>query len=1009
MDSRFSFLMRLIKGQVNKTLIVISLLSFFLLAHNVTAKEITKQNRKYDFNIPVQSLSKSLNKISDIAKISFLFPYDLVENKEGKSVQGKYSVQQALTMLLKNTNLEGEISGKRAFLIKPLTTNKNYNDNLGTDQMKTQKTLLATIFTLLFSSTASAEETAPVKNANNKEAIERIAVTGSHIKRNDMEGPSPLTSLSSEDIAKSGVTDLIGLFTKLPMAGQGTFSTQGNSSDNTSNGGSSVSLRGLGADSTLILVNGRRVSVSPFANNIDTAFVDINNIPLAAIKRVDILKDGASATYGSDAVAGVINIILRDDIEGVEVSAKVGDTADGGGQEQSFSVVWGNSTEKSSHTFALDYFDREEILYNDRSYSKSSNQEALRPNDPFATDFRSSSGFPGTIALASDSTNRMPDTFGNDVCAASDIVGNLCRYDYAPVMTSTPASERVSFIYMGKYEISDNLRAFAELNGQNSKTTIRGAGSPSFNELFMSGDNINHPFAKMPTHEFYQQDLTMRRRMLDIGNREKRVDSDYYRAILGVQGEFKDWNWEAAYSHIKSKSTERGVNGFPNSRRTQEAIDSGLWNPFEPTMNSQASLDFIETQTTRIGKSTSKSLDAKVSGSLMEMEHGDLGLAVGWEYREETISDNPDDQFLRGEVFGTEATQANGERDNVALFAELAIPVLENFEVQLAVRHEEYSDFGTTTDPKIAFMWNPSDALSIRGSYGTAFRAPSLHQIGLGNTDESPNLVDDVRCAAVGNVNKACEPQEYTAILSGNEDLGPEESKSFNVGVIYEMTENFDFSVDYYSYDIENVITKDTQFKFSNQGNDPSVVERLPSSVAGDPGEVVRIFDQYENIGNVETSGLDIEANYALASDLGEFKFTYALNYVLSYEDARPNPDGSMRIDTQEGDFEQPEIRWSFNTSWIKDDWNANVAVNYIGEFKQDSAVKVDGMGDIDSMTTVDTTINYIGIQDVTLTVGATNLFNEEPPFSYHDFMGYVNSTHSAVGRFAYVQAKYKF
>ncbi|MBA6326884.1 TonB-dependent receptor [Colwellia sp. MB02u-6] len=845
--------------------------------------------------------------------------------------------------------------------------------------------------------------------AAEKDSVERIQVTGSHIQRTDMEGPSPLTSLSAEDIANSGVTDLIGLFTKLPMAGQGTFSTQGNSSDNTSNGGSSVSLRGLGADSTLILVNGRRVSVSPFANNIDTAFVDINNIPLAAIKRVDILKDGASATYGSDAVAGVINIILRDDVEGAEISAKLGDTADGGGKEKNLSIVWGSSTEKSSHTFALDYFDREEILYADRDYSKSANQQALRPNDPFATDFRSSSGFPGTIALASDSTNRLPDTFGNDVCAEADIVGNLCRYDYAPVMTSVPATERASFIYLGKYEINDNLRGFAELNGQHSKTTIRGAGSPSFNELFMAGDNVNHPFADLPEDEFYQQDLTMRRRMVDIGNREKRVTSNYYRSIIGLQGEIKDWNWEVAYNYIKSESTERGVNGFPNSRRTQEAIDSGLWNPFEPSSNSQESLDFIETTTTRIGKSTSKSFDGKISGSLMEMAHGDLGLAVGVEYREESISDNPDDQFLRGEVFGTEATQANGSRDNTSIFAELAIPVLDNLEVQVAVRHEDYSDFGTTTDPKVAFIWQTTDSLSLRGSYGTAFRAPSLHQIGLGNTDESPNLVDSVRCAAVGNVNKACEPQEYTAVLSGNDDLGPEESKSYNLGLIYEIAENMDFSVDYYDYDIENVITKDTQFKFSTLGNDPSVVERLPSSVAGDPGEVVRIFDQYENIGNITTSGLDVEANYGLETDMGDFRFTYALNYVLSYEDARPNADGSMRIDTQEGDFEQPEVRWSFNTVWVQGDWNASMAVNYIGEFQQDASVATEGMNDIDSLTTVDTTVNYIGIKDTTLSIGATNLFNEEPPFTYHDFMGFVSGTHNSQGRFVYVKASYKF
>lgn len=857
--------------------------------------------------------------------------------------------------------------------------------------------------------------------------VERIEVTGSHIKRTDMEGPSPLTSISSEDIANTGVTDLIGLFTKLPMAGQGTFSTQGNSSDNTSNGGSSVSLRGLGADSTLILVNGRRVSVSPFANNIDTAFVDINNIPLAAIKRVDILKDGASATYGSDAVAGVINIVLRDDIEGAEISAKFGDTADGGGEEKNISLVWGNSTEKTSHTFALDYFDREEILYGDRDYSKSSNQAALRPNDPFATDFRSSSGFPGTIALASDSTNRMPDTFGNDVCAAEDIVGNLCRYDYAPVMTSVPATERASFIYMGKYEINDNLQGFAELNGQHSKTTIRGAGSPSFNELFMSGDNINHPFADMPTHEFYQQDLTMRRRMLDIGNREKRVTSDYYRAIIGLKGEVNDWSWEVAYNYIKSSSTERGVNGFPNSRRTQEAIDSGLWNPFEPSSNSQESLDFIETTTSRIGKSTSKSFDGKISGSLMEMEHGDLGLAVGVEYREETIADNPDDQFLRGEVFGTEATQANGLRDNTSVFAELAIPVLDNLEIQVAVRHEDYSDFGTTTDPKVAFIWQPTESLSLRGSYGTAFRAPSLHQIGLGNTDESPNLVDNPRCEAVGNINKACEPQEYTAVLSGNANLGPEESKSYNLGVIYEISDYLDFSIDYYNYDIEEIITKDTQYKLDIQGLNPDVVERLPSNIPGDPGEIVRIHDQFENIGNVTTSGLDIEANYGLETDMGDFKFSYVLNYVLSYEDARPtvNLDGSVglpRIDTHEGDFEQPEVRWSFNTAWVKGDWNASLGLNYVGEFKQDSSVRIQKikndagvvvetviLPNVKSMFTVDSVVNYIGIENTTLSLGATNLFNEEPPFSYHDFMGYVNSTHSAQGRFVYVKASYKF
>jgi outer membrane receptor for ferrienterochelin and colicin len=838
-----------------------------------------------------------------------------------------------------------------------------------------------------------------IAKADEEKQVERIEITGSHIKRTDLEGPSPVATLTAEDIQKSGVTDLISLFTKLPISGQGTFSTQANSSDDTANGGSSVSLRGLGADSTLILINGRRVSVSPFAKGIDTSFVDINNIPLSAIKRVDILKDGASATYGSDAVAGVINIILRDDVEGAEVSAKFGTTADGGGDEQSVNLVFGNQTDNSSHTFILEYFNREEVLYADRDYSRTANQ-ALRTGDPDATDFRSSSGIPGTIALASDPSNRLIDLYGNDTCpeADRDFANNLCRYDYAPHMTMIPAAERFSWNYLGKYEIQDNLRAFAELNGQNSKSTVRGAGSPSFNELTMAGDNINHPFANMPDHEFHGQDLTMRRRTVDIGNREKRVDSNYHRAIIGLQGEFKEWNWEAAYSYIKSSSTERGVDGFPNKRRMQEAIDSGAYDPFEPSTNGQQVLDYIETTTTRIGKSTMKSLDFKASGSIFEMEHGDLMLAFGGEYREESISDNPDDQFLRGEVFGTEATQANGSRDNMSVFGEMSIPVLDSLEVQLAARYEDYSDFGDTTNPKVSFFWSPMEDVSLRGSWGTAFRAPSLHQLGLGRTDESPNLVDTLRCDAIGNQDRACEPQEYTAIFEGNPDLGPEESESYNLGLIYNITENLNFSIDYYDYDITDIIGADTQFVMDTYGLDPNIVERRPTAIANDPGEVIQVNDSYQNIGDLQTSGIDLDVRYNLDTEVGQFKFGYVLNYVLNFEDYKG---------TKEGGFEQPQMRWTTSVDWVKDDFSATAALNYIDSFEQEASLNLNK--DVDAMTTLDASVNYFGIEDLVLTVGATNLTNEEPPFAYHDFMGFVVNVHSGQGRFAYVQASYKF
>jgi outer membrane receptor protein involved in Fe transport len=266
-----------------------------------------------------------------------------------------------------------------------------------------------------------------------------------------------------------------------------------------------------------------------------------------------------------------------------------------------------------------------------------------------------------------------------------------------------------------------------------------------------------------------------------------------------------------------------------------------------------------------------------------------------------------------------------------------------------------------------------------------------------------------VRCAAVGNVDQACELFEYTAQLAGNPDLGPEESKSYNLGVIYEVTEDIDFSLDYYSYDIENVIGKDTQFVFTTQGNNPAVVQRLNTGVSGDPGQVEVIFDRFENLFDLKTSGLDLDLGYKMSSDMGDFKFNYVLNYVLNYEDIRTGG----RLFAEEGSFEQPKVRWITSASWVKADWSANFAVNYIGEFEEDGPVRIrtdDSIApDIDAMITVDTTVNYAGIENTTLTIGITNLFNEEPPFSYNSWTGYVAGTHNAQGRFAYAQATYKF
>ncbi|WP_163936835.1 TonB-dependent receptor [Paraferrimonas sp. SM1919] len=848
---------------------------------------------------------------------------------------------------------------------------------------------------------AVASILAPVTVA--AEEVERIEVTGSHIKRINMEGASPVNVLDEKDILSSGAQDLSQLLSKMSIAGSGTFSTQGNSSDDTSNGGAAVSLRGLGADSTLVLLNGRRIAVSAFAKSIDTAFVDINSIPISAIKRIDILKDGASATYGSDAIAGVINVILKKDFEGFEVNAKVGDTVEAGGGQVSGSMLWGTSSDKAHTTVILDYFKENSTSYGDRDYSKTANQTA---NGGF--DFRSSAGNPGSyipatigadgsITPKSDQFSWTPDPN----CPPDLTVGSYCRYDYAPHMTSIPETSRIGLSVFQEYKISEDVKFFGELMYQHNESEVQGAASPSFGEFYMLADNPL--FASgAATNPFPGEDLTMRRRLTEAGNRLKNAESNSARMVLGLNGLIGDWDWEAAYTYSYNRSYEFGNRGFVWTPRLQEAINSGDYNPLSTTQ-SQDVLDYITVNTTRNGKSTTQAFDGKITGELFDLPAGAVGVAIGAEYRKEVLADNPDELFLRGEIFGTEATQAEGERDQKAVFVEFAVPVLETLEAQIALRHENYSDFGSATSPKVALLYKPLDTLTLRASWGEAFRAPSLVQLGLGPTQESPSLVDTTRCPLTG-LDEDCNPWERTVIFAGNPQLKPEESVSYNLGAVWQATDSLSLGLDYWSYDQDNLITSDTQHVLNTHGTDPEYVKREPSS-GGVPGRIIEIYDRFVNLGGQKTDGIDFDIKYALeTSSAGNFDFSYQVTKVNTFDQVRK--DGSVR--QLAGKYQHPEWRWVGGMNWALNDLQASARLNYIGEYEDNVEGGADPGRMIDAMMTLDLNASY-NLDNLRFTVGGNNVTNQAPPFSQADFMGYDVFTHSALGAFWYGKATYRF
>ncbi len=634
----------------------------------------------------------------------------------------------------------------------------------------------------------SAGFTTTTYAAEEANKVERIEVTGSRIKRSDIEGPSPVQSIARADIENMGYDNLQQLLERMPVAGSGTFSTRGNNQDSTANGSAAVSLRGLGADATLVLINGRRVSISAFAEGITNSFVDINSIPVSAIERIDILKDGASAIYGSDAVAGVVNVILKKDIDGVEVNLGYGGTDGPNYEETTASLVWGTTSEKSSVSVIIDYFKNTSLSSDEMGSLGTANQSPYGGED-----FRSSRGFPGYFHVDGVKTI-------DPACPAENATSSgSCLFDYGPYGYIAPASERVGAISQFEYNFDNGITGFLEMAVQHNTSVAAGAPTPLDEDagLTVPASHPNNPF---------DEDIQIGRyRTVDAGARQWDIESDTLRFVAGLRGEFNDWSWETAVQKGRSKSLQTGdrTQGWVRTDFLQQEIDAGNYNPFGGTYNDPAVIDRITTSLVRRGESHMTSFDANITGEAFSFGDDVVMMAAGIEYREEDVNDIPDDQFQRGLIFGTESVSASADREQYAAYVEFSIPLADNLELQLAGRYDDYSDFGTTTNPKVALRWAPTDEITVRGSWAQGFRAPSLAQVGLGPSQESQFFVDTYRCEATG---LDCDALDYNIEFAGNPDLEAEESESWNVGFIWAPSAEFGLSVDVWSITQDNKI-----------------------------------------------------------------------------------------------------------------------------------------------------------------------------------------------------------
>jgi len=829
---------------------------------------------------------------------------------------------------------------------------------------------------------------------------EEVIVTGSRIARgSDFESPAPVITVDRDSIEKSGYSNLQQLMEKIPANGAGAFSTRGNNQDSTANGAASISLRGLGADATLVLVNGRRVAISSFAENITTNFVDINSIPVAAIERVEVLKDGSSAVYGSDAVAGVVNVILRKDFQGFEANLGYGSVTDGDYDEQTLSAIWGTGDEDTNVTLIFDYFKNTSLFNKDRGSMGSANQTARGGQD-----FRSSRGYPGFFVVDGVETI-------DPACPAGSNADPVCVYDFGLWNVLIPKSERSGLMLLAHQAIGGGIEAFTEVAVQHNNSFAQGAPTPLDEEsgLTVPVSNPGNPFPGATTIEFG------RYRTVDAGPRQWDIQTDNLRGVIGLRGQFSGWDWELAFQRARSKSEQSGDRsmGWVRTDFLQQEINAGRYNPFGATQNPRSVIDAITTSLVRRGKSDLTMYDAQISGELFSMPAGAVRMAAGAEYREESISDVPDDQFQRGLIFGTEAVAAAAARDSWAAYVEFAVPLLPGLELSLAARYDDYSDFGDTTNPKVALRWAPIESLAFRASWGTGFRAPSLAQVGLGPSRESQFFIDTYGCAA--GIASACRPLDYNILFQGNPNLEAEESETYNVGVAWRPSTSIEVTLDYWDIQQDHKIDE-VPFGLvyaANCNDQNSTVCQRSAPLPGNAlGSLLIINNTFDNISEQSANGIDLGGYFGF--DAGPGRLTLGLSYtrLLKFERVELNADGVNVTRPLEGEYEYPKDRALVSADWGNDTWGAYGNVVYVGPFQDMPDANFDGILDYDTVktrevgdfTTVNLQFRYTGIDKLKLLLGVDNVFDTMPPFAVGDgdtdLYGYVQSQHSPRGRF---------
>lgn len=888
--------------------------------------------------------------------------------------------------------------------------------------------LVAALFGLLASGPACAQTSETPPPPPSGQQLEKVEVTGSNISRTDEATADNIQTLTAADIQQSGketIADLLHSISANFASYNETFS------NSFSPGAAGIALRGLSQKNTLVLINGQRIANYGFAQNLEDTYVDLNSIPANAVDHIDILKDGASSIYGSDAIAGVVNVVLRTDYQERVVEAGYGQGPAGNESTRDITTTLGFgslATDGWNVMLAASYLKRSQVLASEVPF--------LAGND-----FRSHPGgqynFATQDAYLSDANPGLPQAAfptcgsGNPgvvlplTIFPTSATGTICGYNQASQTDEIPQSERTSLVSTGIWNITPTLTGTADIFLANVNTTVTqspaqlGPTAVVFNPATGGVLTVPNtlPVGNPSNPGATPQDIVYT--FNSVGPQDYVVRSNTARLAAGLKGALiGSWDWTANAAVSENDVTQTNYNSILVPALAT-VIANGSYNFLNPSQTPAAN-NALRTSFNSSSVSELETIGLKASGDLFSLPAGPLQAAVGYEFRHESIVETPDQLITSGQILGYGSTKVDGSRDVNAVFGELVVPIIKDMEADLAVREEDYSDAGQNFSPKLSLRYQPFSMLVLRGSISAGFRAPSLPEISNASSTAFTSVSDPI--------DPLGRPSESIAeVIQANPNLKPEKSTNLDLGFVFSPIRDLSLSVDYYRINVRNAVAEETTAQ--NIVDDPTAYPGQIFRTAG--GLLNYVIVPYANLYEISTDGFDIGIQHQLKDLPFSSTFTTELNATildrLAVNSQQGGPltnyagtDGWLYFSPIGGGGPAPRIRGSISGTWENPNWTARLAANYISGYTEVlCALEVGYCGgalpqqeaaaaNVGSQTTLDIYGAYKGFKHWTIYGSVLNLLNRRPPFDAYSYPFDI-TMYDATGRFASIHAEYKF